>query len=302
MTESVAIVIPCYDCSGTLKRAIDSVVNQSININEIIVVDDCSKDAHKISDICSEYKLVKYVRNQKNLGLAGARNVGLWSAKSTVISFLDADDQYHQKKLEIQLNFLNNKCAVSTDFLSVQEGSIVKTKFKISDNPTTKIFSSPYQNLFFNKLVGSSVMIHTKTLRDMGGYDENLRSVEDFDLWLRLLSNNISICTVKIPLYLYYDNANSLSKDTIAIWNNMSVVISKFMDYQHIPRKGIIGSCIWAILISKECIKAEASKNNKLKKILLLSISEKISFSICRYIIIFLFRFNIFKAISFLFR
>ena len=53
MTESVAIVIPCYDCSGTLKRAIDSVVNQSININEIIVVDDCSKDAHKISDICN---------------------------------------------------------------------------------------------------------------------------------------------------------------------------------------------------------------------------------------------------------
>ena len=101
MTNSIAVVIPCYNSTGTLKRAIESIVNQSIEVKEIIVVDDCSDNPEKITKICREYNSVKYIRNINNIGLAGSRNVGIWAVQSNIISFLDADDQFHKNKLEI---------------------------------------------------------------------------------------------------------------------------------------------------------------------------------------------------------
>ena len=122
MTRSVAIIIPCYNSSKTLKRAIDSAINQSFKVTEIIVVDDFSDDSIKIQEICSKYgKIVKYIKNGKNIGLAGSRNVGIWSAKSNIVAFLDADDQYHYKKIEVQLKYLTNKIEPGDNSINKQK-------------------------------------------------------------------------------------------------------------------------------------------------------------------------------------
>ena len=269
MTNLIAVVIPCYNSAETLNRAIKSIDNQSIDVFEIIVVDDFSDNPEQIIKICEKYESVKYLRNSKNIGLAGSRNIGIWAAKSNIIAFLDADDQFHRNKLEIQLKYLGHNNVVSTDAISIGYNSLINIDSDLKVNEKTKIFSSPFQNLFFNRLVGSSLLAHTSTLKKINGYDSKLRSVEDFDLWIRLLQGPIQVVAVKAPLYLYYDRDGSLSKDSFSIWKNIVISIKKFISYRQIKIGSIVEQFIWLILISKEFIKAEASYNHELKNKLL---------------------------------
>jgi teichuronic acid biosynthesis glycosyltransferase TuaG len=300
MTESVAIVIPCYNCSGTLVSAIDSIINQSFQVDEIVVVDDSSVDSDKIERICNLYDCVRYIKNKKNLGLAGSRNIGIWSINSDIVAFLDADDQYHKKKIETQLRYLHKGNAVSTTVKRVGKESLADVNVNVNSNPGVKIFNSPYQNLFFNRLTGSSLMAYTSTLKRVGGYDADLRSVEDFDLWIRLLNSDIKVLSIKSPLYLYYDTEGSLSKDSIAIWKSTVIVIKKFISCRSLHLGGIIEQCIWMVLVSKELTKAETSNNKDLKRQLLLDIPRLIS---NKGVVIFfnsLVRSRLFKIISLL--
>jgi glycosyltransferase involved in cell wall biosynthesis len=301
VTNSIAVVIPCYNSNETLKRAIESIVNQSIEVKEIIVVDDCSDNSEKITKICSMYNTVKYIRNNNNIGLAGSRNVGIWAVKSNIIAFLDADDQFHRHKLEIQLKYLRPNNVVSTDAQNILQNLPFNSNANFKKNISIKVFSSPFQNLFFNRLVGSSLIAYASTLKKINGYDAKLRSAEDFDLWIKLLQEDINIIAVKAPLYLYYDLEGSLSKDAFSIWINIVISIKKFISYQNYKKGTISEQSIWMIIISKEFIKAEAINNKKLKNKLLQDIQVLLSNKFFLIVIKALIAFKIFKILSFMF-
>ena len=298
MIKSVAIIIPCYNSSNTLTRAIDSIINQSFPVNEVIVVDDYSIDSVKIEEICNLYDSVKYIKNKKNLGLAGSRNKGVSFAISDIIAFLDADDQYHKHKIEMQLRYINKKNAVSTDAKKIDITSLADINETLSLNPNTKIFKSPYQNLFFNRLVGSSLMIYKSTFDKFNGYDSDLRSCEDFDLWIRLLNEGTSVISIKAPLYLYYDTEGSLSKNSIDIWGNIVIGVKKFISYRQLGLGSPIEQFIWLVLISKELTKAEASNNKPLKNQLLFDIPKLISNKVVVILFKNLVRLKLFKIFS----
>tara|TARA_B110000858_G_scaffold194453_1_gene248902 strand:+ start:182 stop:1096 length:915 start_codon:yes stop_codon:yes gene_type:complete len=296
--KSVAIIIPCYNSSNTLTRAIDSIINQSFPVNEVIVVDDYSIDSVQIEEICNLYDSVKYIKNKKNLGLAGSRNKGVSFAISDIIAFLDADDQYHKHKIEMQLRYINKKNAVSTDAKKIDITSLADINETLSLNPNTKIFKSPYQNLFFNRLVGSSLMIYKSTFDKFNGYDSDLRSCEDFDLWIRLLNEGTSVISIKAPLYLYYDTEGSLSKNSIDIWGNIVIGVKKFISYRQLGLGSPIEQFIWLVLISKELTKAEASNNKPLKNQLLFDIPKLISNKVVVILFKNLVRLKLFKIFS----
>lgn len=270
MIDSVSVVIPCFNSSQTLARAIDSVVNQSCKVNEILVIDDCSSDSEAVVKICDLYSSVKYIRNKKNIGLAGSRNIGIWEAESDVVTFLDADDEFHQNKIQIQLQFLTKENVVATEAEKITKLLAKRNNYALNPNPEIKIYKSVYQNLIFNRLVGSSLMAYTKTLKKINGYDSNLRSVEDFDIWLRILNEGVQIVSIKSPLYLYYDNEDSLSKNSVEIWKNILIVVKKFISYRQIKLGNPLEQIIWILLLCKEIIKAERSANLLLKKQILL--------------------------------
>ena len=301
MINSIAVIIPCYNSTKTLARAIESIVNQSIEVKEIIVVDDYSDNPKKITKICSTFKSVQYIRNIKNIGLAGSRNVGIWAAKSDIIAFLDADDQFHKDKLEIQLRYLSPNNVVSTDAVNIDQKSLLDFNIKLDKSQGIKVFSSPFRNLFFNRLVGSSLIAFASTLKKNNGYDSQLRSAEDFDLWIRLLQEGINVIAVKAPLYLYYDREGSLSKDEFSIWTNIVVSIKKFISYKNYKKGAISEQFIWIILICKEFIKAEALDNQNLKNKLLLDIQLLLSNKFIKIIMNAFISFKIFKILSFLF-
>ena len=300
MTGLVAVVIPCYNCSNTLARAIESVVNQSVTVNEIIVVDDCSEDSDQIKKICSYYNLVRYIKNKENLGLAGTRNIGIWSVKSDILTFLDADDEFHENKIEIQLRYLCKNNVVSTNLIRVSEKSTNNIEVKIDKSPKIKTITSPYQNLFFNKLVGSSIMTFTSTIKAANGYDSDLRSVEDLDLWLRILNDGVKVLTINAPLYFYHDTEGSLSKNSIDIWNHIVIVIKKFLNYRCIRFGSIFEQFIWIVLLSKWLIKSEASNNKDFQRQLWQDISRLLTNKMVVIIIKILVKLKFYRIISFL--
>ena len=111
----VSVVIPCYKDAHTLARALDSVLGQSRQVDEIIVVNDASPESHEIEAVMDGYPQVRYIINSQNMGLAATRNVGVEMATGDVISFLDADDQLHPQKIEFQCSILKDGSAVSCD-------------------------------------------------------------------------------------------------------------------------------------------------------------------------------------------
>ena len=108
----VSVVIPAYNCAGTIGRAVDSVLEQDVPV-EIIVVDDHSDDALKAAlEPYLHNPAVIYLRNPENLGASGSRNLGVARARGEYVAFLDADDYWRPGKLNKQLRAMEETGAV----------------------------------------------------------------------------------------------------------------------------------------------------------------------------------------------
>ena len=203
----VSVIIPFYNDHKTIKRAIDSVLNQTYEHIEIIIVDDCSTEPINLKNI-DRYSNIKVITHKQNKGLSSARNTGVRSANGEYIAFLDADDEYHPDKIYEQKIAIQENSVVTCESLRIYPNSHkrhLKTKYKV--------VSKIRQLIFRNYLNGAGILIKSSTLKKLHLYDEKLRSCEDYDLYLRLLRNNYKIIIIKKPLYLYYFNKNSLSRD-----------------------------------------------------------------------------------------
>ncbi|MEA2017629.1 MAG: glycosyltransferase family A protein [Campylobacterota bacterium] len=179
----ISVIIPTYNRENLILRAINSVLNQTLKVDEIIVVDDGSKDDTR----CIVKNLdIKYIY-QENSGVSSARNRGIKEAKNDWICFLDSDDIWDKTKIEEQVLFHKNNKNIL--FSHTQEewifnGKIIKQK-KHQQKPSGFCFEDNISHC----LIGpSTVMIHKSIFNDIGIFDEGLLVCEDFDLWLRILS------------------------------------------------------------------------------------------------------------------
>jgi len=191
--KKVSVVIPTYNRSSLVQRAIKSAINQTLPPYEIIVVDDGSND--NTAKILKKYP-VKVIK-QKNLGVSAARNSGILNSSGDIIAFLDDDDEWEELKLQEQLK-IHNKFS-HTQETWIRDGKIINQKAH-HQKPEGECF---YQNLSFCKIAPSTVMIDRDILLEVGLFDENLEVCEDFDLWLRVLKK-YPIKLLKKPLTKKY--------------------------------------------------------------------------------------------------
>lgn len=304
MKYSVCVIIPCYKDSKTLDRAIKSVYSQSRKVDEIIVVNDCSPETEEIKKIISLYPELVYHRNDKNIGLAATRNVGIKKSKSDIITFLDADDEIHFKKIELQLLFFQSNSAISCYSTRKSSG------FNHNFNKSFRIVkhNNIKRLLLRNTILGAGIMISRKLLLNVEGYDENLRSCEDWDLWLRLISNGVNIVSLKLPLYLYYDNPNSLSNN----YYNISFYETKLLEKHIINLKhsSVFIQFLWITTILKQINRfgkklndkflsqKNKQENSKLKKLILNNVYNKVDFIIFRYVLKLIIKINLFNIFN----
>lgn len=227
----VSVIIPYFNAEQFIERAINSVVQQSYRPIEIIVVDNNSTDntaliVDRILEECNEQTFFLKANKQ---GAAFARNIGLEKAQGSWIQFLDADDELHPDKILHQVNLLQQ----STHLVVGNSQYIVSENNKISyakvnkHNQWLALFSSELGNTCSN-------LWRRDTLLSIGGWNENLKSTQEYDLLFRLLQRGINIIYDEEILTTIHRSENSISTGTGQASNWLRVIRLRLLMFEYI--------------------------------------------------------------------
>lgn len=205
-------MIPSYNRSYTLGRALASVVSQTYPVLEIIVVDDCSTD--DTEEVVRQFAGVSYLRMPDNGGAGRARNVGVEQAKGEWIAFLDSDDVWSCNRLEEQADYLAGQGSESPGLVcsgvTVQErsGNCRYYGFGYESPPAGWTFNE-FQTYPFST---PTWLVKKTSFVAAGGFDQSLPNCEDLDLLAKLLAIT-PIAVVKAPLVTKFNQADSIDAD-----------------------------------------------------------------------------------------
>ena len=208
--ETVSVVIPTLNRCLLLKRAIDSVLNQSVSPNEVIVIDNGSSD-ETINMISTNYPDIIFLTEEK-IGVSASRNQGIKKSNSEWVAFLDSDDVWEPFKLEKQLTF-NNRFKTNFRFIHTNETWIRNGKFLNQMKKHEKSGGDLFKNcLKLCCISPSSSMIKKELFKDYGFFDEELQVCEDYDMWVRITAKE-NVGYLSEPLVIKYGgHADQLSK------------------------------------------------------------------------------------------
>ena len=222
--EKVSVVIPSYNSSSYINKAIESVLNQTYGNLEVIVADDASTDdtctvVQKITD-----PRVKLIRRKENGGAAAARNSAIDAATGRYIAFLDSDDYWLPDKLSVQI------CNMQE-----QTKSFSHTSYIVKSEKGEMLIDVPeevnYKRLLRGNIIGTSTVVYDAVA--LGKiYMPSLRMTEDFATWLNILKQCDSALGIRKPMAYYTRRSNSLSsRFVVAIYFNYQV----YRDTQGLP-------------------------------------------------------------------
>lgn len=225
----VSVVIPAYNAARFVGEAIDSVLQQSFPNFEVIVVDDGSTD--DTPSVLASYGNRVRVLRQENQGLSAARNAGIALARGKYVAFLDADDVWLGRKLELQVEALadNPQAAlIHTGAVKWDVGSGAESPFANDANL--------YQGLCFNALIDhcsicvSSVMVRRNALKEKGAFNPDIRrpTTQDYDLWLRLAIES-EFAYVDAPLVKYRVHESNASSGKEIMWEDSIFVLESLL-------------------------------------------------------------------------
>lgn len=199
----VSIVMNCYDGERYLHDSLDSIFKQSYKNFELIFWDNNSKDRSKLILDKFRDKRIKYYKSDNNTKLYFARNLAIKKCSGEIITFLDVDDIWEEKKLETQVNFFkNNKDCdfIYTDYWIFEE----KSKYKKKITPNKKNYSSITNSLLKNYDIGLLTIAFKANILDKYSirFNNHYRIIGDFDFVLNL-SKFCTFHCIGIPLANY---------------------------------------------------------------------------------------------------
>lgn len=241
MPELISVIIPTFNRSSLLQRALRSVLNQNYPASEIIIVDDGSTDNtyEELAPLLGP--VVKYFK-QENKGVAAARNYGIKQASGKWIAFLDSDDEWLSHKLQSQVYYIiqNPDCRmIYCEEIWQRNGARVNQK-KIHQKSGGFLFEKCIQQCFIGP---STVMIEKDLLEEMNYFDESFVVCEDYDLWLKI-SSLYEIGFIPDPLIIKHGgHVDQLSTRYVAmdLWRLRSLkTILTIRDLTELQREAII--------------------------------------------------------------
>ena len=234
----VSVIIPYFKKIRYINKAINSILKQTYKNFEVIIVydDESLEDLKIVNNIKKKDKRIKVIVNKKNLGAGYSRNIGIKKSKGDIIAFLDADDYWKKNKLKKQIKFMKNN---AIDF-SYTAYEIIKSN-KIKKHKVKTIYS--YNDLLNKCDIGlSTVIINSKMLK-FGNFP-NLKTQEDYALWLKYLRNGVKIGGLNISLSCWRDLEGSLSKNTF------QKLKDSFTVYNKLEKKFFLESIFRVLILS----------------------------------------------------
>jgi GT2 family glycosyltransferase len=205
----ISIIMPVYNGERFIQEAIDSVLAQTENDFELIIVDDGSTDATLA--ILETYGDRLTVLRQQNSGHAAARNAAAKISRGQWIAMIDADDLWHPEKLAHQLAVSGDADLIYTAALNFEDSYRVDhTTFADGNCHNGDVFD---HLLLDNFITHSSILMKRDAFLQAGGYDESLKTTCDWDLWLRMSASGCRFQGTPAPLTHYRWRATSNSRN-----------------------------------------------------------------------------------------
>ena len=221
-----SVVMPAHDAAATIGSAIRSVLRQTVEDLELIVVDDGSGDETLavVRELQSDSRVV--LVEQPNRGPSAARNTGIAAASAATISVIDSDDLWLPTYLEAMESTLEAApgagFAYTDAWLFDDVRRLVSTQSAMENSrPPEPVPADPETfllELLERNFVYTSATIRRAVLRDVGGYDERLRYGEDFELWARILGRGYPAVRAPGRLAIHRKQATSLTADVRAFY------------------------------------------------------------------------------------
>ncbi len=208
-TPFFSIILPTYNRSQILNRAVQSILDQQYPHFELIIVDDCSQDdtPHVINGLEKKDTRIRSLRLEENQGQSGARNAGIFSAQGACIALIDDDDEIVPTWL-----FKANKKIASLP----ESWGVLYPRQWIKDDMTGIPYPnvvSPMEGYIFKRLMkgellpigASGAFIKKEALLECGGFDINMFGIEDYDLWFTL-SKKWTFHFINAPLVIVHEH------------------------------------------------------------------------------------------------
>ena len=209
--DLVSVIIPYFKKKKFIYRTLNSVLKQTYkNLEVIIIYDDSDlSDLKFIKKFCKKNKRIKIHLNKKNMGASKSRNLGIKKSKGKYIAFIDSDDLWKKNKLKKQIKFMkkNNSKFCHTNYYLIDENSkfygLIKVKKELS-----------YSKLMNSCDIGLSTVLLEKKLL-LNCKFPNLKTKEDYALWLKLAKSSIKIEGLNLNLAYWRNTKNSLSSSLV---------------------------------------------------------------------------------------
>ena len=218
-----SIIIPTFNRSIDLKRALTSLKYQLYKYFEVLICDDGSTDntPEVVADFSNDLN-IKYIKIANSGRPSIPRNLGITQAKGKYIAFLDSDDWWHENKLQLAFEYLENGAdLVYSDFYRVKsltEKEIVSVR-DLKTNITTDLLKNG------NAICNSSVVVRKSILDKVGFFNEGQEYIawEDFDLWLRISNITNRFVHINQPLVYYWFGGGNISTSERTIFTAQAI-------------------------------------------------------------------------------
>ena len=232
----VSVIIPYYKKKEYIISSINSVLNQTYkNLEIIIIYDDLNKkDLNLLKKIKKKDKRIKIYINKKNLGAGRSRNKGIKLSKGIFVAFLDSDDLWKKNKLKKQIFFMK-KNGINASHTSY---TIINSNNKIVGSRNAKDMS--YKLLLKSCDIGLSTVVLKKEIITSKIKFANIKTKEDYVLWLKITFNNNKIFALKDNLTKWRKLEDSLSSSKLQKIYDGYLVYRKYMNFNLLKSFGFL--------------------------------------------------------------
>lgn len=213
----ISVIMPCYNEEKTVESAVNSILNQTFQDFEFIIIDDCSQDntSQILQVLSKQSSKIKVLRNSQNLGYSGSINKGIKAAGGDFIARMDADDFSFPERFEKQVTFLLKHPEIGLVGTGVE---LVMKENKESRG--TIIMPETHDEILKGRYLRSfnfhpTIMAKKTLFVDYKGYDESIKRAEELDLWLRA---SVSYKFHNLPDILLRYSVNEPGKNKISYW------------------------------------------------------------------------------------
>lgn len=222
--NTISVIIPTHNRPALLKRAIESVLGQTVPADEIVVVDDAScTETKKLVESFGSPNLY-YIENVGGRGASSSRNLGVEKASGDYVAFLDDDDVWLPKKIEKQIELISQKNfdAVFSRILIQYENT------NISYSTGAKMHRDALSIICMENFIGATIssVIKRGVFISLGGFDISFPAREEYDLWIRLIASGANISIIEEPLCISYRSLEKRNRISASI-SNYEIAIDK---------------------------------------------------------------------------